>query len=156
MKKILSSKKWLLINLLGVMCFTFASVYSTYMCLSAILENNNLWKLFLVISVFSFLILVLWITALNRLSCIVWCDGKSIGRKGLLFGFKYQISLQEIKDITITFVYRQDEYVVIIDDYGNSIEGWSKKSYIRFENSYSNKDFYELIHRAKNMNSDLN
>lgn len=145
MKKIISSKGWLFINILGSLCFLFAFICSAYMCFDGIIAKNNSWVMFLVLSVFSFLILILWLTALNRLSCIVWCDGEFIGRRGLICGFKHQISVKEIKEIKVIFVSKQDEYVVIIDDYGNSVEGFSKKSYIRFVNSDSNREFYEFV-----------
>lgn len=145
MKKIISSKGWLFINIFGSLCFSFAFIYSAYMCFDGIIAKNNLWPLFLILFVFSFLLLVLFLTALNRLSCIVWCDGEFIVRRGLICGFKYQISVKEIKEIKVIFVSKQDEYVVIIDDFGNSVEGFSKKSYIRFVNSDSNREFYEFV-----------
>ena len=150
MKKIVSSKSWLLINLCGILCFCFVFVYALFMFLQSVTAKENLWLIFCILMVASLLILMLFVMALNRLSCIVWYDGISIGRKGLLFGFKHQIYVQEIKTVIVTSVPKQGQYVVVIDNFCNSDEGLSKKSYIRFEYTEKNRDFYELLRRVKN------
>ena len=149
MKKIVSSKSWLLINLCGTLCFCFVFVYALFMFLQSVSAKENLWLIFCILMVASLLILMLFVMALNRLSCIVWYDGISIGRKGLLFGFKHQIYVQEINTVIVTSVPKQGQYVVVIDNFCNSDEGLSKKSYIRFEYTEKNRDFYELLCRVK-------
>lgn len=149
MKKIISSKSWLLINLCGTLCFSSVFVYALFMFFQSVSAKSVLWLIFCILAVASLLILILFVIALNRLSCIVWYDGIQIGRNGLLFGFKHQIYVQEIKDIIVTSVPKQGRYVVVIDDFCNSDEGLSKKTYIRFEYTEKNKDFYELLRRAK-------
>lgn len=151
MKKIISSKTWLLINLLGTLCFGSVFVYSFYMCMQSVLRKNSLWIIFFILLLFSLLILTLFLVSLNRLSCIIWYDGTHIGRKGLLFGFKYQIHLQEIKDIVIVSVPKQGQYIVIIDNSGNNVEGLSKKSYLRFEYTEKNKEFIKRVCADKNI-----
>ena len=148
MKKIISSKNWLLINLSGTLCFCYAFLYSLYMFLRNIILKSNIWPIFFLLSIFSFSILVLFVIALNRLSCIIWYDDKSIGRKGLLFGFRHQIDMSEIQDVIIVTVPKQGRYVVIIDDYCNNVEGLSKRSYIRFEYTKKSKEFYTFLCRA--------
>ena len=149
MKKIISSKSWLLINLCGTLCFSSVFVYALFMFFQSVSAKSVLWLIFCILAVASLLILILFVIALNRLSCIVWYDGIQIGRNGLLFGFKHQIYVQELKDIIVTSVPKQGRYVVVIDDFCNSDEGLSKKTYIRFEYTEKNKDFYELLRRAK-------
>ena len=149
MKKIISSKSWLLINLTGTLCFCYAFLYASYLFFQSLLTQRNLLPIFVIVLLLSFLILLLFIIALNRLSCIIWCDGTQVGRKGLLFAFKHQIYVHEIKDITITSVPKQGEYVVIIDCFCNSNEGLSKKSYIRFEYTEANREFYIFLCNIK-------
>lgn len=151
MKKIISSKSWLLINLCGTFCISLPFVYFLFMFLQSVSAKEILlWLIFCIVMIASLLMLMLFIIALNRLSCIVWYDGISIGRKGLLFGFKHQIHVQEIKDVIVTSVPKQGQYVVVIDNFCNSDEGLSKKSYIRFEYTEKNREFYELLCRVKN------
>ena len=150
MKKIVSSKSWLLITLCGTLCFCPVFIYGLLMFFQNILVKENLWLIFFFFVIPSSLLFILSVVMLNRLSCIVWYDGTAIGRKGLLFGFKHQIYVHEIKEIIVTSVPKQGRYVVVIDDFCNSDEGLSKKSYIRFEYTDKNKDFYELLCRVKN------
>ena len=149
MKKIISSKSWLLINLSGTLCFGCVFVYGFCMLLQSVISKSPLWSIFFLLSVFSLLILALFIVALNRLSCIVWYDGTSIGRRGLLFGFKHQLAVREIEDVVIVTVPKQARYVVVIDNYCSDMEGLSKRSYIRFEHTEKTKEFYELLRREK-------
>ncbi len=151
MKKIISSKSWLFINLVGILCFGAVSVYSLYISLQYILQKNNLWIPFCIFTICSLFILILFLTALNRLSCIVWHDDVHIGRKGLLFGFRYQIRLQDIKDIVVVSVTKQGQYIIIIDDFGRSVEGFSSKSFLRFEFTEKNKEFIKPVCIEKNI-----
>ena len=149
MKKIISSRSWLAITLCGTLLFGIAFAGSLYFLLQNVITKGNGWLGFLILSSGHLLFLIFSLIALNRLSCTVWYDDVSIGRRGLLFGFKHQIYIHEIKEVIIVSVSKQGRYVVVIDDFGKSFEGISKKSYIRFEYTEKNKDIYQHLCRIK-------
>ena len=146
MKKIISSKGFLFFNIFGVLFFGATLIYSLYMLVINIFKSRSLLLVYGILSFLTFFLFVIYIIALNRISCIVWSDGRKIGRKGLLFGFKYEIAIQDIQDIVITSIPRQGKYIVILDKNCKSFEGLSKKSFIRLAYSEKNIQFIEQFH----------
>ena len=94
-------------------------------------------------------IIFLLLFMLNCWGCTVWYDGENIGRKGLIAGYKYQISVDDIKSIEIHFVPKDGEYIIFKDNICSSIEGFSNKSYIRLQKDDKRLDFVKQIKISK-------
>ena len=151
-KKKLSSKCLLLMSIPAVsmiilICWTEA------ISIIHLLKSANYAELYFPIIMLSFMgcFLVFLLFVINRFSCIVWIDFKNkvIGRKGLFGGFRYQLNVDQIKDVFVVSCPKQGDYIIIADACNQSVEGFSKKSFIRISDKWENREFIKQIWNEK-------
>ena len=80
---------------------------------------------------------------LNRFGCkIIYNEEeKMIIRKGFICGYKYQLKIEDIKEIIIASFPKETTYYVLIDYTNTKYDGGSKKSFIRIEKNEKNQSF---------------
>ena len=144
MKKVYSNKTVVYMSIFGIALVAVFIICSIVALISEVLNGeNNLAFVYGVLTVGSFLFLVMFLFILNRLGYKVIYDNdkKVIYRKGFICGYLYELKVEDIKEvITVTFPMEADFYV-LVDSVNTKYDGGSKNSFIRIEKKKENYDF---------------
>ena len=151
-QKKISSKGWLCFSIFLIL-MAFLGFFAVYNIFYPIVVEEIAQRSYIGLCIVAFLycffgfVLYSGFLTLNRWACIVWINKKTnqIGRKGLLGGFKFSISIDNIEDVFIISIPKQGDYIIIIDNFNKSVEGLSKKSYIRLKDTETNIKFIRQI-----------
>lgn len=106
-----------------------------------IYQNDILFNIVMIIGFLPFIILLIFVA--NRFAYLVIYDSSNntLSRRGLLFGYKFQIKINDIQDIIIATFPKETTYYVFIDSYNTKYDGGFKKSFIRIEKNKENLMF---------------
>lgn len=144
MKRVYSDKTAIgLLVFCLIVCIGFGCFCIAVMIPSIRTGEQNLAILAAIVGCFFLMIAVLTVCILNRAGCKVIYDPDKnmLYRKGLWWGYNYQLKVEEIKEIVIVFLPREDIYYVLLDSVNTKYEGWSKKSYIKLRETKENQIF---------------
>ncbi|MBQ8848998.1 MAG: hypothetical protein IJ011_01540 [Clostridia bacterium] len=140
MKKIISSKKWLityLIILLFLTCFNVGGI-ALIIC-SAVASNTQALVIGIVTLVYMLPITGIILFYLNRRACLIWAEDGCIQRKGLLFGFRDSIKPENIDSVGIT---RDNKKIYVILNQGDYIHA---NGYLEISNNAHNMALVKSI-----------
>ena len=144
MKKVYSCRFIIYLSFFGIVLFSFPTIVSVFYLFNSIInyQTNMIMVYFGLIVGFSCFIF-LFLLMLNRFGCkIIYNEEEQIIiRKGFICGYKYQLKIDDIKEIIIATFPKETTYYVIVDLYNTKYDGGSKKSFIRIEKNESNLKF---------------
>ena len=88
-------------------------------------------------------LLALTFYSLNRDGCKIYYDDttKTIYREGFICGYKRELKVSDIKEVTVIEIMRDDSYYVLVDDAHSKFTGFSKEAYLKFSKTDTNKKF---------------
>lgn len=139
MKKITSSKSALIfLSVVLVVCFCF-SLLALWLEVSGLTEEKGAGYLSFVIFGIVFCPILLWY--LNRAACVIWFENGIIKRKGLLWGFYKECSVDSIQRVVVRCAWREGDFIYLVDDSGNHFDRARKNSYICFYKTKETLDF---------------
>lgn len=91
------------------------------------------------------MVAVLNVYVLNRAGCkiIYDSDTKVLYREGLFCGYKYQLKVEDIKEIIVLFLPKDETYYILVDPFQVVYESGYKKSFIRLKETKENLEFIQ-------------
>ena len=144
MKRVYSNRFIIYLSFFGIVFFSAAAITCMFLLINNILDNkaNMIIVDSILLNGFSCFIF-LFLLMLNRFGCkIIYNEEEQIIiRKGFICGYKYQLKIDDIKEIIIATFPKETTYYVIVDFYNTKYDGGSKKSFIRIEKTEQNLDF---------------
>ena len=144
MKKVYSCRFIIYLSFFGIVLFSFPTIVSVFYLFNSILNNQtNMIMVYLGLIVGFSCFIFLFLLMLNRFGCkIIYNEEEQIIiRKGFICGYKYQLKIDDIKEIIIATFPKETTYYVIVDLYNTKYDGGSKKSFIRIERNENNLKF---------------
>ena len=145
MSKIYSSK-----SVVGFCFFAFIVNFILH-CLAigflvvSIIEGNLSNAVILIVAfiIVFWPLLALTFYSLNREGCKIYYDDttKTIYREGFICGYKRELKVSDIKEVTVIEIMRDDSYYVLVDDAHSKFTGFSKEAYLKFSKTDTNKKF---------------
>ena len=157
-KKVYAHKGIAVCSIVFIVIYMMIEVAAICALINRLTNNDDIFLESLAVIVFSFF---LWLSFFggNRMGNTVTYNRKekTLYRKGLFFGYKYQLKVEDIEDVVIGTFYRDGTYYILVDPYNNRYDGCYKKSFIRLEANDKNREFIELFwHRpiTKNLPQD--
>ena len=144
MKKVYSNKFMVYFVSFGVFFFSIFSIICFFSLISNIMYGKKNVIIVYSILLFEFIcFLSLFLFSLNRFGCKIIYNEKEqiIIRKGFICGYKYQLKIDDIKEVIIATFPKETTYYVIVDLYNTKYDGGSKKSFIRIEKNENNLKF---------------
>ena len=146
MKKVYSWRFIIYLSFFGIVLFSFPTIVSAFYLFNSIIncQTNMIMVYFGLIVGFSFFIF-LFLLMLNRFGCkIIYNEEEQIIiRKGFICGYKYQLKIDDIKEVIIATFPKETTYYVIVDLCNTKYDGGSKKSFIRIEKNENNLKFIQ-------------
>ena len=144
MKKVYSWRfiiYWLFFVIVILSFLTIVSVFDLFNSIINYQINMIMVYLGLIVGFSCFIFLFLFM--LNRFGCkIIYNEEEQIIiRKGFICGYKYQLKIDDIKEVIIATFPKETTYYVIVDLYNIKYDGGSKKSFIRIEKNENNLKF---------------
>ena len=144
MKRVYSNMFFIYLSIFGVVFFSAFAIPCMFSLINNILDNKVNMIIVdstLLVGYVCFIFLSLFV--LNRCGCKVIYDEKrkKIIRKGFIFGYKYELKIEDIQEITIISLPRDAVYYVFIDTINTKYDGGYKKSFIRIEKNEKNLKF---------------
>ena len=139
-KRIIASKFWIIFGAFGCALFLSTAVAAAWRAVADLLrgDDRELWFAALAVPFFVILAVIDFIL-MNRFACVVTHDYRRIERRGLLFGFRYGVDLNDVTKVVVFTMPRAGRYIMLIDKNRRSTDPASRDSYIRFE--YNEKNF---------------
>ena len=157
-KKAYSSKSAAVFTMVFLVVFAVIEVVFIGALINELIENGTVHdNLIAVIGFASYLALLIFLGNRSAYTVTYNRKEKTLYRKGLFFGYKYQLKVEDIEDVVIGTFYRDGTYYILVDPYNNRYDGCYKKSFIRLEANDKNREFIELFwHRpiTKNLPQD--
>ena len=144
MKKVYSCRFIIYLSLFGIVLFSFPTIVSVFYLFNSIINYQaNMIMVYLGLIVGFSCFIFLFLLMLNRFGCkIIYNEEEQIIiRKGFICGYKYQLKIDDIKEVIIATFPKETTYYVIIDPYNTKYDGGSKKSFIRIEKNENNLKF---------------
>ena len=144
MKKVYSNKFMVYFLSFGVFLFSIFSIICAFSLISNIMYGKKNVIIVYSILLFGFIcFLSLFLFSLNRFGCKIIYNANEgiIIRKGFICGYKYQLKIDDIKEVIIATFPKETTYYVIVDLYNTKYDGGSKKSFIRIEKNENNLKF---------------
>ena len=144
MKKVYSCRFIIYLSLFGIVLFSFPTIVSVFYLFNSIMNyQTNMIMVYLGLIVGFSCFIFLFLLMLNRFGCkIIYNEEEQIIiRKGFICGYKYQLKIDDIKEVIIATFPKETTYYVIIDPYNTKYDGGSKKSFIRIEKNENNLKF---------------
>ena len=144
MKKVYSNRVIIYFSIFGIVFFSIATIMCVLLLINSILNNQaNMIMVYsgLIVGFSGFI--SLFLLMLNRFGCkIIYNEEEQIIiRKGFICGYKYQLKIEDIKEIIIASFPKETTYYIFIDSYNTKYDGGSKKSFIRIEKNENNLKF---------------
>ena len=144
MKKVYSCRFIIYLSFFGIVLFSFPTIVSVFYLFNSIINyQTNMIMVYLGLIVGYSCFIFLFLLMLNRFGCkIIYNEEEQIIiRKGFIFGYKYQLKIDDIKEVIIATFPKETTYYVIVDLYNTKYDGGSKKSFIRIEKNENNLKF---------------
>lgn len=144
MKKVYSCRFIIYLSFFGIVLFSFPTIVSVFYLFNSIINYQiNMIMVYLGLSVGFSCFIFLFLLMLNRFGCkIIYNEEEQIIiRKGFICGYKYQLKIEDIKEVIIATFPKETTYYVIVDLYNTKYDGGSKKSFIRIEKTENNLKF---------------
>ncbi len=144
MKSVYSNRTTIYLSIIGLLIFSSAMIICIFSLIDNIMNNQPIMIIINSISLFVFVcFIVLFLFILNRFGCKILYDEdeKQIIRKGFICGYKYQLKIEDIKEIIVATFPKKTTYYVLIDSYNTKYDGGYKKSFIRIEKNKKNQKF---------------
>lgn len=144
MKSVYSNRTTIYLSIIGLLIFSSAMIICIFSLIDNIMNNQPIMIIINSISLFVFVcFIVLFLFILNRFGCKILYDEdeKQIIRKGFICGYKYQLKIEDIKEIIVATFPKETTYYVLINSYNTKYDGWYKKSFIRIEKNKKNQKF---------------
>ena len=144
MKKVYSCRFIIYLSFFGIVLFSFPTIVSVFYLFNSIMNyQTNMIMVYLGLIVGFSCFIFLFLLMLNRFGCkIIYNEEEQIIiRKGFICGYKYQLKIDDIKEVIIATFPKETTYYVIVDLYNTKYDGGSKKSFIRIEKTENNLKF---------------
>ena len=144
MKKVYSCRFIIYLSFFGIVLFSFPTIISVFYLFNSIKNyQTNMIMVYLGLIVGFSCFIFLFLLMLNRFGCkIIYNEEEQIIiRKGFICGYKYQLKIDDIKEVIIATFPKETTYYVIVDLYNTKYDGGSKKSFIRIEKNENNLKF---------------
>ena len=144
MKKVYSCRFIIYLSFFGIVLFSFPTIVSVFYLFNSIINyQTNMIMVCLGLIVGFSCFIFLFLLMLNRFGCkIIYNEEEQIIiRKGFICGYKYQLKIDDIKEVIIATFPKETTYYVIVDLYNTKYDGGSKKSFIRIEKNENNLKF---------------
>ena len=144
MKKVYSCRFIIYLSFFGIVFFSFPTIVSVFYLFNSIMNyQTNMIIVYLGLIVGFSCFIFLFLFMLNRFGCkIIYNEEEQIIiRKGFICGYKYQLKIDDIKEVIIATFPKETTYYVIVDLYNTKYDGGSKKSFIRIEKNENNLKF---------------
>ena len=144
MKKVYSCRFIIYLSFFGIVLFSFPTIVSVFYLFNSIINHQtNMIMVYLGLIVGFSCFIFLFLLMLNRFGCkIIYNEEEQIIiRKGFICGYKYQLKIDDIKEVIIATFPKETTYYVIIDPYNTKYDGGSEKSFIRIEKNENNLKF---------------
>ncbi len=144
MKKVYSCRFIIYLSFFGIVLFSFPTIVSVFYLFNSIINyQTNMIMVYLGLIVGFSCFIFLFLLMLNRFGCkIIYNEEEQIIiRKGFICGYKYQLKIEDIKEVIIATFPKETTYYVIVDLYNTKYDGGSKKSFIRIEKTENNLKF---------------
>ena len=144
MKKVYSCRFIIYLSFFGIVLFSFPTIVSVFYLFNSIMNyQTNMIMVYLGLIVGFSCFIFLFLLMLNRFGCkIIYNEEEQIiVRKGFICGYKYQLKIDDIKEVIIATFPKETTYYVIVDLYNTKYDGGSKKSFIRIEKNENNLKF---------------
>lgn len=144
MKKVYSCRFIIYLSFFGIVLFSFPTIVSVFYLFNSIINyQTNMIMVYIGLIVGFSCFIFLFLLMLNRFGCkIIYNEEEQIIiRKGFICGYKYQLKIEDIKEVIIATFPKETTYYVIVDLYNTKYDGGSKKSFIRIEKTENNLKF---------------
>ena len=144
MKKVYSCRFIIYLSFFGIVLLSFPTIVSVFYLFNSIINSpTNMIMVYLGLIVGFSCFIFLFLFMLNRFGCkIIYNEEEQIIiRKGFICGYKYQLKIDDIKEVIIATFPKETTYYVIVDLYNTKYDGGSKKSFIRIEKNENNLKF---------------
>ena len=144
MKKVYSCRFIIYLSFFGIVLLSFPTIVSVFYLFNSIINYQaNMIMVYLGLIVGFSCFIFLFLLMLNRFGCkIIYNEEEQIIiRKGFICGYKYQLKIDDIKEVIIATFPKETTYYVIVDLYNTKYDGGSKKSFIRIEKNENNLKF---------------
>ena len=144
MKKVYSCRFIIYLSFFGIVLFSFLTIVSVFYLFNSIINSQtNMIMVYLGLIVGFSCFIFLFLLMLNRFGCkIIYNEEEQIIiRKGFICGYKYQLKIDDIKEVIIATFPKETTYYVLIDSYNTKYDGGYKKSFIRIEKNEKNLKF---------------
>ena len=144
MKKVYSCRFIIYLSFFGIVLLSFPTIVSVFYLFNSIINSQtNMIMVYLGLIVGFSCFIFLFLFMLNRFGCkIIYNEEEQIIiRKGFICGYKYQLKIDDIKEVIIATFPKETTYYVIVDLYNTKYDGGSKKSFIRIEKNENNLKF---------------
>ena len=144
MKKVYSCRFIIYLSFFGIVLLSFPTIVSVFYLFNSIINyQTNMIMVYLGLIVGFSCFIFLFLLMLNRFGCkIIYNEEEQIIiRKGFICGYKYQLKIDDIKEVIIATFPKETTYYVIVDLYNTKYDGGSKKSFIRIEKNENNLKF---------------
>jgi len=144
MKKVYSWRFIIYLLFFVIVILSFLTIVSVFDLFNSIINyQTNMIMVYLGLIVGFSCFIFLFLFMLNRFGCkIIYNEEEQIIiRKGFICGYKYQLKIDDIKEVIIATFPKETTYYVIVDLYNTKYDGGSKKSFIRIEKNENNLKF---------------
>ena len=144
MKKVYSCRFIIYLSFFGIVLFSFPTIVSVFNLFNSIINyQTNMIMVYLGLIIGFSCFIFLFLLMLNRFGCkIIYNEEEQIIiRKGFICGYKYQLKIDDIKEVIIATFPKETTYYVLVDLYNTKYDGGSKKSFIRIEKNENNLKF---------------
>ena len=144
MKKVYSCRFIIYLSFFGIVLLSFPTIVSVFYLFNSIINyQTNMIMVYIGLIVGFSCFIFLFLLMLNRFGCkIIYNEEEQIIiRKGFICGYKYQLKVDDIKEVIIATFPKETTYYVIVDLYNTKYDGGSKKSFIRIEKTENNLKF---------------
>ena len=144
MKKVYSWRFIIYLSFFVIVLLSFLTIVNIFYLFNSIINyQTNMIMVYLGLIVGFSCFIFLFLFMLNRFGCkIIYNEEEQIIiRKGFICGYKYQLKIDDIKEVIIATFPKETTYYVIVDLYNTKYDGGSKKSFIRIEKNENNLKF---------------
>ncbi len=143
MKKVYSYKAMIYISIFGIIVFLTLIIGNLHLIFNTAYGQTDLIFIYSILIFCCLCFIALCVIALNRLCYKVTYDSnkKCINRNGFICGYKYQVNVEDIKEIIIVPFQNERSFFVFIDKFNTKYDGGYRKSFIRIEKNESNYEF---------------
>ena len=145
-RKVYSSKFEAVFTIVAIIGSAIGVIISLATSINGLIKNEDIIMDFVLTIGFA-LCLPVFIFMGNRSAYTVTYNHKEkmLYRKGLFFGYKYQLKVEDIEEVVIGTFYREGTYYILVDPYNNRYDACHKKSFIRLQANDQNREFIELF-----------